>query len=399
MKNLHWLTVVMLLSLLACQPGQSTTVTILDGGQVRILTTNEHTPAELLAQGGILLAPADRILVNGYVVKADEELPSAKSYTLQVQRAMTLNLNGQTIQTAARTVGEALSETGMQLYAADKLDPPADTPLMNGMTITYTPSQELTVTADGQQLHIRSAAGTVGEALAEAGIPLVGLDTSQPSENEALPQDGQIRVVRVSESVLLSQKSIPFTSQFEASSDVELDHQEVLQPGQPGLAVTRTRIRYEDGQEVARRTESETVVRPPKDRLVGYGTKVVVHTATVDGVQIQYWRAVQMFTTAYSPCNSAPDRCYPGTSSGVPVQKGVVAVRYSWYLNMQGQALYIPGYGRATIEDVCGGCVGQPWIDLGYSDSQYAQEGGQWGKNVTVYFLAPAPPNILYVLE
>jgi 3D (Asp-Asp-Asp) domain-containing protein len=203
----------------------------------------------------------------------------------------------------------------------------------------------------------------------------------------------------VSESVILSQKTIPYKSNFQLSSNVELDHQEVTEPGQPGLTVSRTRVRFENGVEVVRQTESETVVRYPRDRVVGYGTKVVIHTAVVDGVQIKYWRAVQMFTTAYSPCNSGGDRCYPGTSSGKPVQKGVTAVKYSWYLNMQGQSIFIPGYGYATIEDVCGGCVGKPWIDLGYTDAQLQQEGGQWGKFVTIYFLAPAPANILYVLE
>jgi 3D (Asp-Asp-Asp) domain-containing protein len=291
-------------------------------------------------------------------------------------------------------------DAGAQFYTIDQINPPADTLVANGMKVTYTPSMELTVTADGKQIHIRSAEQTVGSALAEAGIPLIGLDYSQPSEGEALPSDGQIRLVRVSESVLLAQKSLPFKSDFQASADVELDHQEVLQPGQTGLVVSRTRIRYEDGKEVSRQTESETVVRPPKDRIVAYGTKAVVNTAVVDGIPIQYWRAVQMFVTAYSPCNSGePGKCYSGTSSGVPVQQGVVAVRYSWYLNMEGQALYIPGYGRATIGDVCGGCVGKPWIDLGYSDAECSQSCDQWGKWVTVYFLAPVPPNIIYVLQ
>ena len=62
---------------------------------------------------------------------------------------------------------------------------------------------------------------------------------------------------------------------------------------------------------------------------------------------------------------------------------------------MEGLQLYIPGYGTATIEDVCGGCVGKPWVDLGYSDSDY-QDWGQW---VTVYFLAPAPANIPRLFE
>ena len=115
----------------------------------------------------------------------------------------------------------------------------------------------------------------------------------------------------------------------------------------------------------------------------------------VDGVQIEYWRAVQMYATAYSPCRSGSDRCYSGTSSGKKLAKGMVAFRYSWYLAMGGQPLYIPGYGFATVEDVCGGCVGKPWIDLGYSDDDYQQ----WSSWVTVYFLTPVPPNVIYVLE
>ncbi len=399
MKFLRWLAPAIFLLLLACQPQSPTTVTILDGGQAQIVTTSERIPAKIMAQAGIIFSPKDVVLFNGARVPLDQPLPSAKTYTLQIRRAVTVTVNGQPVHTAARTVGEALTETGAQLYAADEVNPPVETPIASAMAITYTPSQELTVTADGKQIRVRSTARTVGEALAAAGIPLLGLDSSQPSENEAFPQDGQIRVVRVSESVVLAQKSIPFTSQLVSSADVELDHQEVLQPGQAGLAVSRVRIRYEDGREVSRVTESETTVRPPQNRIVGYGTKVVVHTTVVDGVQIQYWRAVSMFTTAYSPCNSAADRCYPGTSSGKPVQKGVVAVKYSWYLAMQGQPLYIPGYGFATIEDVCGGCVGKPWVDLGYTDAQYTQEGDQWGKWVTVYFLVPVPPNVYYVLE
>ena len=136
-------------------------------------------------------------------------------------------------------------------------------------------------------------------------------------------------------------------------------------------------------------------MRPPEKRILGYGTKIEIKTATVDGVQIEYWRAVQMYATSYSPCRSGGDRCYNGTSSGKKLAKGMVGLRYSWYLNMGGQPLYIPGYGYATVEDVCGGCIGKPWIDLGYSDDDWEQ----WSSWVTVYFLTPVPSNILYVLE
>ncbi len=247
----------------------------------------------------------------------------------------------------------------------------------------------------GNPFEIETSAQTVGEALAEAGIPLLGLDYSVPAEKEPLPSDGQIKIVRVSEAVQLAQKPIPFESDVQSSAEVPLDQTQILQPGETGLSVQRIRIRYEDGKEISRLTENETMVRPPKTRILGVGTKIEIKKAVVDGREIEYWRAVQMYATSYSPCRSGGDRCYPGTSSGMPLQKGVAGVQYDWYLAMGGQQLYIPGYGYATIGDVCNGCRGKPWIDLGYSDSDWQQ----WNSWVTVYFLTPVPANIVYDLQ
>jgi resuscitation-promoting factor RpfB len=390
MRRAYCFVLPVLFFLISCQPQSTQTITIIDGDQIQQLVTTERVPASLLTQAGIHLTTNDTVLLNGNPIALNQLMPTAQTYTLQVRRAVTLTVNGKLIQTSAETVGEALSQAGAQIYSSDQINPPIQTPLTGPMTVKYVLSRVLTVMVDGQSLQIRSSSATVGGALAEAGIPLSGLDSSQPSEDEALPSNGQIQVTHFSESIVLSEKSISFKTDYQQSANVELDQQQVLQAGQPGLSVSRVRIVYQDGQEISRQNESETVVRAPQDQIVGYGTKVVLHTTTVDGVQIQYWRAVPMYATSYSPCRSGGNTCYSGTSSGQPVQKGAVAVKYSWYLAMEGQQLYIPGYGPATIEDVCNGCIGKPWVDLGYTDSDY-QAWGQW---VTVYFLAPVPANI-----
>jgi uncharacterized protein YabE (DUF348 family) len=390
--------------LFACQPAISPSVTIIANDQIITLHTDERFPSTLLSQAGITLSPNDQVLVNGLPINPNQ--PITKSLitnypiTLQLRQATPLNLitpaGEQEIQSSAFTVGEALAEASIWLRAGDEIDQPLHSPISNLQSpISLSPSRTLTITTDDQTLKITSSAQTVGEALAEAGMPLLGLDYSAPSENEPLPSNGQIKVVRVSESVLLAQKPIPFESDFQASAEVPLDQTQILQPGETGLTVQRIRIRYEDGQEIARITENETMVRPPKTRLLGYGTKVEVKTALVDGVAIEYWRAVQMYATSYSPCRSGTEECHSGTSSGKSLRKGMVAMRYDWYLAMGGQPLFIPGYGFATIEDVCGGCTGRPWIDLGYSDNNWQQ----WSSWITVYFLTPVPQNIIYVLD
>jgi resuscitation-promoting factor RpfB len=398
MKTNRWLALPFALFLCACQPGAPSKVTIIDQGKVSTLQTEEHVPAALLSQAGITLGSNDRILVNGLPVPIDQPI-SNSPITLQLQRATTISLvtpdGEKSIQSSRSTVGEVLSEASMWLREGDIVLPAASSPILDGMKITVVPTRQVTVNVDGKSMQIKSSARTVGEALAEAGTPLLGLDYSVPAEKEPLPSDGHIKVVRVSESLQLAQKPIPFDSDIQASADVPLDKTQIIQPGETGLSVQRIRIRYEDGNEISRLTENETVVRPPRTRMLGYGTKVDIKKAVVDGREIEYWRAVQMYATSYSPCRSGGDRCYTGTASGNSLKKGMVGMRYDWYLAMGGQQLYIPGYGYASIEDVCNGCRGKPWIDLGYSDSDWQQ----WNSWVTVYFLTPVPSNIIYDLQ
>ena len=407
MKTAGQLAAAFTLFLLACQPTRLPTVTIIDNEQIFTIQTKERVPSALLDQAGIKLNPNDRLLLNGLPIPIDQPITNYTStnysITLQLRRAVPITLNTpdgqQKLQSSAFTVGEALQEASIWLYAGDKVDLTLESPISSSRIfnspISILPSPQLTITTNGKPIRFPSSAQTVGEALAEAGIPLIGLDYSVPAENEPLPSDGQIRVVRVTESLQLAQKPIPFESELQASADVPLDQTQILQPGEPGLTIQRIRIRYEDGKEISRITEDETTVRPPKTRVMAYGMKVEVKTTTVDGVTVEYWRAVQMYATSYSPCRSGTDQCYSGTSSGKSLRKGMVGLRQSWYLAMQGQQLYIPGYGFASVEDVCGGCVGRPWIDLGFSDHDFEP----WHSWVTVYFLTPVPANVIYVLE
>lgn len=400
MRSIYWLAILSLF-LTSCQPQPPSPITIIDGEQIHTLNSDERIPVDLLAEARITLASEDLLLVNGNSFPREQRLPR-QTRSIQIKRAFSVTLvtpEGEAeLKSTAKTAGEALREAGFQLYATDFIDPPANTPLSGEMTITYRPSQELMVSTSEGEVRIRSSAGTVGAALAEAGMPLEGLDYSLPADSDPLPADGQVRVVRVSESLQLIQKSFPFETETVSSPDVALGTQEIEQPGQEGLAVARTRIRYEDGQEVSRVTEDETVVRPPQTRVVNTGTKIVVNTATVDGETLDYWLAYEMYATIYSPCNSGTGGCSYGTASGLRAGRGVVAMDRSMYSYLQGARVYIPGYGYAVVGDVGGGSIVEDligvsryrWIDLGFNDNNIVDMNG-W---LTVYFLTPLPASI-----
>jgi 3D (Asp-Asp-Asp) domain-containing protein len=224
---------------------------------------------------------------------------------------------------------------------------------------------------------------------------LQAADYSIPASQALIPANGKIRVVRVREEFTLTQTNIPFSVDYIQSGEVELDQREVVQAGEFGVEVTRTRVIYEDDQEVSRVEEVTWVAKEPKEQLTGLGTKVVVRTMDTPNGPIEYWRAVNVYATSYSPCRLGIENyCSSGTASGLTAQHGVIAVTRAWYNLMVGQRLYVPGYGIGVVGDIGGGIPGKYWIDLAYSDDDWVA----WYHNVTAYFLTPVPDNIPWIL-
>lgn len=384
----------------ACQTREpiASDITLIDGEKSISVKRTVDSPAGLLISAGIPFTPEDMVLVNGMPV-AHDSLLEDDANTVQVRYSFPIKFinNGEEIElkSAAFTVGQALADMGLSLHESDYLDPPASTPILGPMTIEYHPATEVEIASEGYSQTGLTSAETVGEALAQAGVSLQGLDYSNPAESEKLPENGKIRVVRVNESIALVEKSIPFNTEVQLTSDLELDQQELLQVGEPGLAVTRTRIRYEDGQEVNQETDAEALVRPAKDRIVGAGTKIVIRTVDTPEGPIEFYRAVQVYATSYSPCRLGVPWCGYGTAGGLKAQKGVIGVIRSWWRYMNGDPVYVPGYGRAVISDIGAGIDGRYWIDLAYGDDNYVP----WHSWVTLYFLTPVPPTIMYILE
>lgn len=406
MKRFRWLAFTSFLFLFSCQSTTPLSITIIDGESTQFVSSSQRTPLLILTEAGFPPQTADRVFANGIPFALDEGITFNSPIQLQLRRAVALTLvtpdDEQTLQTSALSVGQALSEAGFSLSINDKINPPVETAITESITVTYSPARDLVITTGDDVINIRSAAGTVGAALAEAGIPLTGLDTSSPLESEAPPADGQIRVTRVYESISATLEPIPFDEEVVDSVDVAFGQEEIIQAGVSGLAIVRTRIRYENGIEVSRASEGETVLREPQKQIVASGSKIVLAPAGGD-IPYEYWFATEMYASWYSPCNSGTGGCSYGTASGAPAGYGIVAVDYSIYSYLAGMKVYIPGYGLATIGDTGGGPIietafGVPrakWIDLGYNDNAIGGLSG-W---VKVYFLAPAPAEIPYFLK
>jgi uncharacterized protein YabE (DUF348 family) len=402
-------------------------VTVEVDGQSRQHLTHRQALKPLLADLRLTINSRDELLLDGVKVSSQASLPPAPPPAQQgvdwlwavttprgavassrpplarlvIHRSIPVTLHEGQAQsrfyTSQPNVGEALLEQGLTLFLGDRVTPRLGTRLSPGMHIYIQRSLPVTLRADGQLIKTRTHQKIVAQALAEAGIILVGQDFTVPPSEQPLAAETVIQVIRVQETVETQEELIPFETTWIADETMELDQQQIKQRGGPGIIKSRQRVRYENGQEIWRVVEDEWLEREPAKRVIAYGTKVVIRTLNTAAGPIQYWRRIPMLATSYDASTSGKERDHPAygiTFTGMPAGYGVVAVDPK-VVPLRSR-LYVPDYGVAVAGDTGGAILGKH-IDLGFEDGEAPLTIYGWRD---VYLLTPAPPpnRIRYVL-
>jgi len=394
-------------------------------GQTLQTRSLKSSPVDIVTDLGLALSPYDKLIVDGQPAASvgrpveaasssagrlmaaslssrsprETGLPVPRSIT--VQRAMTLSVrtNGTasvTLHTTAPTVGEALREAGMTLYLADKVSPDLSTLLGDGQAVNIEPAVPVTILADGRHLHTRTHRKTVSEALAEVGVPLMGLDYTDPAPNAPLKSDMSIRVVRVAETFRIEQEPIPFEINWLPDPEMEIDTRALKQTGENGVLQKRIRVRTEDGKEVSRQLDDSGVIREPKNKIISYGQKIVIRTLDTPNGPVEYWRRIKMLATSYSASTAGTPKSAPyygRTRLGWQMRFGIVAVDPA--VVRLGSQVYVANYGIGDAGDT-GSAIKGKRIDLGFDDDD--PRVWQWYRWTDVYLLTPVPDNFSYVI-
>lgn len=420
----------------ALSPGQTITislarpVTIEADGHSRFILTHQTTIAGVLAELNITLGAQDKILSNGQTISAESILPLAGSRKLAVnslaglltasftpmgavastrsepvqliiRRAVPLTLHDGQISTTFFTtqpnIGQALREQGLTIFPGDEVTPGPDTPLWPGLHVYIQRSTPVAVAVDGRLIQTRTRRQTVGEVLAQEGIALMGQDYSRPAANQPISADQTIEVVRVREVNEIEAEYIAFETEWIPDETMEIDQTEVRQPGVTGVVKSRTRVRYENNQEVERKFEDKWLDQSPSKRIVAYGTNIVIRTIQTPAGPLEYWRRIAVLLTPYTAATSGKDPSHPlygVTASGARVSYGMAAVDPK--VIPLGTKMYVPNYGEAIAADTGGLIVGKH-VDLAFEEGQPIPDLYGWGD---VYILTPVPPagRIRYVL-
>lgn len=381
-------------------------------GRETLISSWASTPVELLRDAGIPFNSYDRLTINGELTSWDQEIPrdppklnpslfgigslwgqiGNDPLRIEIDRSALLVIDEgsipYTIHTMSETVGEALLDAEITIYLGDNVQPSLGTPVSTGMRVLIQRSTPISLLADGRLYKTRTLSRTVGEALAEIGIGLAGLDEVSPSLDAIIFPDMQISIVRIIEEIDLEEEIAPFETVWIGDRDLLIDTRRV-EPGAYGITRRRYRTRFVDGEEVERVLEDVWVAQEPRDRVIVYGQNIIPQTLiTDDGKEIVYWRSIRMRATSYSASTAGVPTSVPWfgiTRTGDPMRKGVVAVDPR-YIPLRTK-VYVPGYGIGDALDT-GGNIKIRRIDLGYDDDNLEL----WSSWVDVYLLWPPPP-------
>lgn len=383
-------------------------VLLVHDGSITRSHTHAHNVAEVLADTDVVVLSHDHLFLEGKRCALSTALPDPPTFAsrqvvssllegirrpirIDVRRAVLLNVQDGAVSipfyTTARTVGEALFEAGLVIYAGDRVFPDQSTRISPGLTISIERSKPVTLEVAGSKTALRTRTKTVRDLLQAEGMTLGPKDYVLPDPRTALSRELYVSVVRVSDEYLIEETPIAYETRWEPEPSLEIDQRQVKRWGREGARRQLVRIRYENGREVYRTETEEWTAREPLDRIYSYGTKIVLRTIETPSGEMVYWRKLRMLATSYSAATAGTALSLPWygkTRLGLRAGKGIVAVDPQ-VINL-GQNVYVPDYGLALAADT-GGAIRGRRIDLCYDDDNLVL----WYRWVDVYVLTPVP--------
>jgi uncharacterized protein YabE (DUF348 family)/3D (Asp-Asp-Asp) domain-containing protein len=374
-------------------PARAVTIDI--SGDERQLRTALENPSDILASVGVEVDATDKIWVNGALAHVDA-LPgwTVPAQHIRIRRAIHVNVIDDgfesKILTNAGTVGDALFEAGITTDIADHVTPALETAPAAGLTISIKRALPIKLLIDGVTIDARTNAALVGDALLELDAPLFGLDYAQPPADTAVSKNMTIEIVRVTEDIVTESAVIDFALSTRLDDGLNLDDVAVVQEGRAGKQETRYRARYENGVEVARDLIESVIVEAPVDKIVAYGSRIAQQIVDTPAGPRHFWRRLCVYATSYKPESNGGNR---RTATGATLAKGIVAAKP--HIIPFFTEVYVPKYGIGVVRDTGAGPASTPyWIDLGYSDHDWIT----WGSYTWVYLLGAPPAEINYDL-
>lgn len=300
---------------------------------------------------------------------------SAKEITItEINEFTGLNAT-QTVKTRSESVEEVLEEHGLDVAETDRLNVPAEKSVTDNEDIVITRGKRMTIKVGGYEDVVTVTKADAKDALVEAGYI--------PGEYDQISANGDtIELVSVSRTDEAVTETIERGIEYVDDPNLPKGQEAVVDEGQDGVKEIRHKVTYQDGEETARETLSESVTVEPRNKVIARGTAAPTpapvnasasskSTVNDNGGSVngyKYKKKITMTATAYS---TAPEENggYTVSAMGNALKYGIVAVDPK--VIPLGSKVYVTSpdgswtYGVASAEDT-GGAIKGNKIDLCY---------------------------------
>lgn len=228
------------------------------------------TVADVLDSQGIVVKPGDVV-----VPAASAPISDGETITVKYARLLTLTVDGKTrqLRTTETTVDGALLALGLRGEGARLSVSRSETIGRQGLTLTVVTPKAVTVNADGKKTTKTIAAATVGEALTQLGVHVGKADKVNPPLTTVLTSGSTVTVQRVATQDKSVAQQIAFGTTKQSSGDLYRDETKVSRPGVAGVRTVTVRTTVVDGKVVSTKEVASTVTKAPVDQIVLVGTK------------------------------------------------------------------------------------------------------------------------------
>jgi uncharacterized protein YabE (DUF348 family) len=333
------------------------------------------------------------------VVAAAIVVASITGFVWATETSVTVVVDGDEyrFKTEAADVASLLDEAHVVVSEPDLVNPPSDTPIEDGMTVTVRHAVPVTLVLSGDEVEVDVVGSTVADALVAVGLdPTSGL-VVEPAVDEPLEADLVITASDVFVRVVEEEIEIPYETVSEDDASIPLGTNAVAVEGEAGRTLRVYEVVVTDGVEGSRELKAERVVAQPVDEVVRKGTGRRDQQLTVSRGSDR--RTTSSASAAAPAASSAPASgreltvsttayvpgvgCGYSTATGAKAGYGVVAVDPN--VIPLGTRLYIPGYGTGVAADT-GGAIKGNKIDVCFDSLDQARA---WGRRTVTITLLP----------
>lgn len=373
------------------------TVDIYDGSEVSRVETSKKDANGVVAEAEICISENDKLILDDFVPGSQSKIIICRESNIRFTDA-----NGKTGEFVfAGRVSEFLSSQGIEIDEDTALNVKLSDICFDGMEIAIANPCNVTVNVDGESVTVSTLSQNVGELLSELGITLGEDDEVEPSADTPVSEGLTVDVLRVEYNSYTKEETVAFSKKTEYSASLSKGTSKITQKGVNGKKSVVYREKIVNGEITDKTVESENEFLAPVSQIMTVGTYTGGNTGVIkNSVAISELKMPSKYKLGsngvptnykYTIKGKAAAYCIPGgtTSTGKKVKPGYIAVNPKQI--PYGTEMYIVSddgivYGYAIAADTGGFAQqGKFVVDL-YMNS--TSQCYAWGaRNVTIYVL------------